>query len=172
MRPEILFPLFSPVTKLSGVGPRIATSIEKLGGRHIIDLLWHLPHGMIDRRYTPKIANAKTGVVTTLTVSIDKHLPAKLKKLPYKVECSDETGKITLIFFHAKADYLQQILPKGEKRIVSGIIENYGDKIQMTHPDHIVELKDRSNIEIIEPIYPLSQGLSQKILYKTVISRC
>ena len=110
MRPEILFPLFSPVTKLSGVGPRIATSIEKLGGPHIIDLLWHLPHGMIDRRYTPKIANAKTGVVTTLTVSIDKHLPAKLKKLPYKIECSDETGKITLIFFHAKADYLQKIL--------------------------------------------------------------
>ena len=168
MRPEILFPLFSPVTKLSGVGPRIATSIEKLGGRHIIDLLWHLPHGMIDRRYTPKIANAKTGVVTTLTVSIDKHLPAKLKKLPYKVECSDETGKITLIFFHAKADYLQKILPKGEKRIVSGIIEDYSDKIQMTHPDHIVELKDRSNIEIIEPIYPLSQGLSQKILHKII----
>ena len=168
MRPEILFPLFSPVTKLSGVGPRIATSIEKLGGRHIIDLLWHLPHGMIDRRYTPKIANAKTGVVTTLTVSIDKHLPAKLRKLPYKVECSDETGKITLIFFHAKADYLQKILPKGEKRIVSGIIENYSDKIQMTHPDHIVELKDRSNIEIIEPIYPLSQGLSQKILNKII----
>ena len=168
MRPEILFPLFSPVTKLNGVGPRIAASIEKLGGPHIIDLLWHLPHGMIDRRYTPKIVNAKTGVVSTLTVSVDKHLPAKLRKLPYKVECSDETGKITLIFFHAKADYLQRILPKGETRIVSGIIENYSDKIQMTHPDHIVELKDRSNIEVIEPIYPLSQGLSQKILNKII----
>ena len=79
MRPEILFHLFSPVTKLSGVGPRIATSIEKLGGPHIIDLLWHLPQGMIDRRYTPKIANANTGVVPISTVRIDKQLPAKLR---------------------------------------------------------------------------------------------
>jgi ATP-dependent DNA helicase RecG len=168
MRPEILFSLFSPVTTLSGVGPRIATCIEKLGGPHIIDLLWHLPSGMIDRRYTCKIAQTQAGVVTTLAVRIDQHIPAKSRRLPYKVVCSDETGTITLIFFHAKGDYLQKLLPTGNQRIISGVIEFFGDKIQMAHPDHIVELKDRSNIEVVEPIYPLTQGLSQKILNKVI----
>ncbi len=168
MRPEILFSLFSPVTTLSGVGPRIATCIEKLGGPYIIDVLWHLPSGMIDRRYTRKIAHTQAGVVTTLAVCIDQHIPAKSRRLPYKVVCSDETGTITLIFFHAKADYLQKLLPTGNQRIISGIIEIFGDKIQMAHPDHIVELKDRSKIEVVEPIYPLTQGLSQKILNKII----
>jgi ATP-dependent DNA helicase RecG len=168
MRPEILFSLFSPVTTLSGVGPRIAICIERLGGPHIIDLLWHLPSGMIDRRYTCKIAQTQAGVVTTLAVRIDQHIPAKSRRLPYKVVCSDETGTITLIFFHAKGDYLQKLLPTGNQRIISGVIEFFGDKIQMAHPDHIVELKDRSNIEVVEPIYPLTQGLSQKILNKVI----
>ena len=66
MRPEILFPIFAPVTKLAGVGPRIAKLIEKLAGPHISDLLWHLPSGIIDRRYAPKIVEARAGVIATI----------------------------------------------------------------------------------------------------------
>ncbi len=168
MRPEILFSLFSPVTKLNGVGPRIAKLIDKLRGPNIIDLLWHLPSGLIDRRNTPSISNAEAGIVATLTVDVDQHFPAKSRRLPYKIICSDATGTITLIFFHAKEDYLRKLLPEGEKRIISGIIEHYGNKIQMAHPDHVVEVENRAEIEIIEPIYPLTQGLSQKVLHKAI----
>ncbi|MEE3000780.1 MAG: ATP-dependent DNA helicase RecG [Pseudomonadota bacterium] len=168
MRPEILFPLFSPVTTLDGVGPRIAKLIEKLKGPNVVDLLWHFPNGLIDRRNTPKIINAAEGLVATLTVHIDQHFPAKTKRVPYKILCSDETGTITLIFFHAKESYLQTLLPIGEKRIISGVVERYGDNIQMAHPDHVVKIEDRADVEIIEPLYPLTQGLSQKVLNKAI----
>ncbi|MBT4938250.1 MAG: ATP-dependent DNA helicase RecG [Rhodospirillaceae bacterium] len=168
MRPEILFPIFSPVTKLTGVGPRIAKLIEKLAGPHITDLLWHLPSGVIDRRYAPKIADVRAGVIATMTVTVDQHIPPKTRRLPYRIVCSDETGSITLVFFHARDDYLNKILPEGEERVISGTIEAYGDGVQMPHPDHVVEIKDRASIEAVEPVYPLTQGLSLKVLSKAI----
>jgi len=168
MRPEILFPLFSAVIKLPGIGPRIASRVESLTGSYILDLLFHLPNGIIDRRNTPKISQAEPGVIATLTVSIDQHFPAKSRGRPYKIRCSDDTGSITLIYFHARQDYLQKILPEGKQRIISGMIEIYQEGVQMVHPDHVVNLKNRADIEIIEPVYPLTQGLSSKILSKAV----
>ncbi len=168
MRPEILFPLFSEITKLPGIGPRIAKRIEGLAGPNILDLLFHLPNGIIDRRYTPKITQAEPGMVATLTVNIDQHFPAKTRGRPYKIRCSDETGSITLIYFHARQDYLQKILPEGKQRIISGTTEIYQEGTQMVHPDHVVDVKNRADIEIIEPVYPLTQGLSSKVLSKAV----
>ena len=168
MRPEILFSIFSPVTKLTGVGPRIAKLIEKLAGEHVSDLLWHLPSGVIDRRYAPKISKARIGEIATMTVTVNQHLPPKSRRLPYKILCSDDTGNLTLVFFHARADYLLKILPEGEERVISGAIESYGDGIQIPHPDHVVEVKDRASIEAVEPIYPLTQGLSLKVLSKAI----
>ncbi len=168
MRPEILFSIFSPVTKLTGVGPRIAKLIEKLAGEHVSDLLWHLPSGIIDRRYAPKIAEARIGEIATMTVTVDQHLPPKSRRLPYKILCSDDTGNLTLVFFHARTDYLLKILPEGEERVISGAIESYGEGIQIPHPDHVVEVKDRASIEAVEPVYPLTQGLSLKVLSKAI----
>ncbi len=166
MRPEVLFPLFRPVTSLAGVGPRIAAIMKKVVGEHLVDLLWHLPVGIIDRRYAPKVAEAKAGVVATMTLQVDKHFKPANRRLPYKVYCSDETGKIALVFFHAHDDYLRRILPEGETRVVSGEIEAYGDEIQITHPDHIGELKELERLKAVEPVYRLSAGLTLKTLSK------
>ena len=76
MRPEILFPLFAPVTKLPGVGPKIGKLIEKLAGPQIVDLLWHLPSGLIDRRFSPKIMEAPDDAIATIEVAVDKHQPS------------------------------------------------------------------------------------------------
>jgi ATP-dependent DNA helicase RecG len=168
MRPEILFPIFANVLKLTGVGPRIAKLIEKLAGEHVSDLLWHLPSGVIDRRYAPKIAEARIGSIATITVTVDQHFPPKTRRLPYKILCSDDSGSLTMVFFHGRPDYLLKILPEGEQRVISGTIESYGDGIQMPHPDHVVELKDRKTIEAVEPVYPLTQGLSLKVISKAI----
>ena len=168
MRPEILFPLFAPVTKLPGVGPRIAKLVEKAAGPQIVDLLWHLPAGIIDRRYAPKIADAEAGRVATITVQIDRHVPAANKRLPYKVLCSDETGSMVLVFFHAHADYLRRTLPEGEQRVVSGSLDKFGGELQMAHPDHIGKLDELERLKTVEPVYPLTQGLSLKVLAKAI----
>ena len=82
MRPEPLYPLFAPVSALKGVGPRFAKLIEGLAGPHVIDLCWHLPNGLIDRRYAPKIAAAEPGRVATLTLKVGQHRPPATARRP------------------------------------------------------------------------------------------
>ncbi len=168
MRPEILFPLFKPVITLSGVGPRIAKLLESVAGAHLVDLCWHLPSGLIDRRFAPQIAAAPLGGVATLTVHIDAHHPPPHRRLPYKVIGSDETGHIVLTFFHAKADYLERVLPCGETRIVSGRVDEYGGERQMPHPDHIGTPEEFDKLAVIESVYRLTAGLGARSLRRAV----
>lgn len=168
MRPDKLFPYFADVTTLPGVGARIGTLLEKLAGRHVIDLLWHLPREIIDRRYRPTVATAESGRVATLTLRIDKHLPSSDRRRPHRVICHDDTGEIPLIFFKGDRNYLNRILPEGSQRLVSGRIEYYNGSPQMPHPDFVESLENADAIPDVEPVYPLTAGLSAKVVYKTV----
>ncbi len=168
MRPEILFKLFSPITGLPGIGPRNAKLVEKLAGAKIIDLVWLLPREIIDRRYSPDIANATPGMIATLTVHVEAHSAPPNRRQPYRIRCSDESGQLTLVFFHARADYLEKLLPVGETRVVSGRMEHYRDDIQMTHPDHVVPPEEASLIRRVEAVYPNTASLSPKTLSRAV----
>ncbi|MDP6567761.1 MAG: ATP-dependent DNA helicase RecG [Alphaproteobacteria bacterium] len=168
MRPEILFPLFKPVTTLKGIGPRSGKLIEKLAGGRIVDLCWHLPTGLIDRRFRPSVAAAPDGAVATLTVSVDEHLPAPNRRLPYRVMCSDDSGSLSLVFFNPRRDYLNEVLPIGAERVVSGRISHYGREIQMSHPDHIVAPEEIDSLPLVEPVYPLTTGLTPRPLLRAI----
>ena len=168
MRPEILFPLFAPVTSLPGVGPRFAKLMEKLAGDKVVSLCWHLPSGLIDRRLAPKLADAPEGAIVTLTLIVDGHVPPANPRLPYKVRCRDATGFIHLVFFNARADYLVKALPVGETRAVSGRVERYGAELQMTHPDYIVPLAELATLQKVEPVYRMTAGLTPKVLGKAI----
>ncbi len=168
MRPEILFPLFAPVTSLQGVGPRFGKLFERLAGSHVVDLLWHLPNAIIDRSFAPKIAAAPAGVIATLTVRVDAHLRPTTARQPYRVRCLDETGFLHLVFFHVKGDYLEKLLPVGSIRVVSGRVEHFNNWIQITHPDHIVDPASVDKLQPIEPVYGLTAGLSLRIVQKAM----
>jgi len=168
MRPPVLFPLFAPVTALPGVGPRLGKLVERAVGPRVADLLWHLPSGLIDRRYAPKVRDAKEGLVATLTVWVDAHQPPRNPRLPYRVRCRDETGFLFLVFFHARPEYLEKALPVGEQRVVSGRLERFRDELQITHPDHIGTLAELERLRGVEPVYPLTAGLTLKVLGKAV----
>jgi ATP-dependent DNA helicase RecG len=168
MRPQALFPLFAPTTSLPGVGPRIAALLERVAGARVVDLLWHLPVGLIDRRFAPKIAEAPEGAMATLRVTVDSHQPPPRNRprLPYKVRCSDETGTIQLVFFNAREDYLRKTLPVGEVRLVSGKVEDFNGQPQMNHPDYIVGEDEAETMPRLEPVYGLTAGLTLKVLGK------
>jgi ATP-dependent DNA helicase RecG len=168
LRPEILFPLFAPVTSLPGIGPRFGKLFERLVGPQIVDLLWHLPSDIIDRRFTPKIAAAPSGVIATITVTVDAHEPPRSPRQPYRVRCRDETGFLHLVFFHVKGDYLQRLLPVGAQRVVSGKVEYFNNQVQITHPDHIATPEDAAKLKPIEPVYPLTAGLSLRTAQKAI----
>ena len=168
MRPDVLFPLFKPVTSLPGLGPRLGKLAEKLAGPCVVDLLWHLPSGIIDRRFSPKIAEAPDGRIATLTVRIDQHVAPANPRHPYRVRCTDATGVLELVYFHVKGDYLAKQLPVGKTVVVSGKVEWFHDTARMPHPDAVVSVEDRDEIEVVEPVYPMTAGLPAKTLRKAV----
>lgn len=170
LRPQILFPLFAKVTTLPGIGPRLAKLVEKAAGDKVVNLLWHLPASLVDRRFAPKVSDAPPGKVATLVVDVLAHAPPppRNRRVPYRITCGDETGRITLVFFHAQEDYLMRTLPVGEKRVVSGKVELFDGKRQMSHPDHIAPLHQIEDVKRVEPVYPLTEGLSSKVLDKAI----
>ena len=149
MRPEVLFPLFAPMSRLPGIGPRLEKLLEKPVGKHVIDLVWHLPFSLIDRRNRPKIAVTVDGEIATLEVDVGVHIPSRNKRLPYRVHVSDETGEMQLIFFRARPDYLNKVLPEGSKRIISGRVDYYQGVPQMPHPDPIVAAENTGDMPLI-----------------------
>ncbi|HLI21376.1 MAG TPA: OB-fold nucleic acid binding domain-containing protein, partial [Stellaceae bacterium] len=168
MRPSVLNPLFASVTALKGVGPRLAKLFEKLGAPLVVDLLWHLPTGIIDRRHQPKVMQAKDGAIATITVTVDQHQKPHNPRQPYRVRCRDETGFLFLVFFHVQGDYLEKQLPVGATRIVSGKVEHYNNQIQITHPDYIVAPEDAASLKAIEPVYGLTAGLTPRVMGRAV----
>ncbi len=169
-RPEILFPLFAPVTALKGVGSRIGANLERLAGPQIVDLLWHLPSRVVDRRYSPNLVDLEAGRVATLELTVVKHhpSPARNRRIPYRIDCRDDTGEITLVYFHGRPDYLGNALPEGGVRLVSGTAELYDGKLQMTHPDIVAKPDERDAVMRVQPVYPLTDGISQNVVGKAV----
>jgi ATP-dependent DNA helicase RecG len=175
MRPSILTPLFASVQSLAGVGPRVAVLLKKalrlptgVTEPRVIDLLWHAPTGVIDRRAEPTIAGAVPGTIATFAVRVLRHKapPPGNPKVPHKVTCEDDTGRIDLVFFHAERRFIERQLPVGSIRYISGRVERYGDTLQMAHPDYIVPPEARADLPMLEPVHPLTAGLSGKILLK------
>jgi ATP-dependent DNA helicase RecG len=168
VRPDVLNPLFAPITSLPGIGQRLAKPVEKLAGPLVADLIGHLPSGLIDRRSQPHLSTAEGGAIATIVVKVDRHMKAHNPRQPYKVRCSDPTGFIDLVFFNGREDYLLRTLPLGQMRAVSGRIDRFGSELNMVHPDHIVPVEELAKIQIMEPVYPLTAGLAPKVLRKAI----
>ncbi len=179
MRPDKLFSLFSDVTRLKGVGPGAKKALARLfrGDESlpvtVRDMVFHLPVSVVDRRNSPSLASAREGDIVTLIITVETHEPPARKrgaKLPYKVVCHTPEGYLTLVFFHARPDYVQQHLPLGAKRVVSGKFERYGYGAQITHPDIIAPVEELKKIQALEPVYPLTGGLTNRHLSKIMAS--
>lgn len=168
VRPFELDSLFRAITVLPGIGPKSAQYFEKLTGGKVLDVLFHKPVDFVDRRFSPVLKDAPDGKICTLEIRIEKYSFAPRRGLPSRVKASDSTGQIDLVFFNANKDWITKQLPLGETRIISGKVEHYQGQIQMVHPDAIVKTEERSSVETIEPIYPLTAGITNKTMRKAV----
>jgi ATP-dependent DNA helicase RecG len=174
MRPELLNPLFVPVTTIPGIGPKMDKLLRFLLGRdetpRIADLLLHLPVSVIDRRARPKIRDAEIGKMVTLEVTVDRHRPAPAgrARAPHLVYASDDTGDVVITYFRAYPGQVEKILPVGEKRFVSGTTQLFDGILQITHPDRVIDEEGFAKLSGIDPVYPLTQGLAIGALRKAV----
>ncbi len=169
-RPEILFPLFAGLEVLDGIGPKTAKNYSGLHVETPKDLLLTLPIGGIDRVKKNSIREAELPGTVTVEVVIGPHRKPASRSRPYRVQVTDAETSFDLVFFHARGDYIERILPTGSTRIVSGKIELFDGTAQMVHPDHIVTPDEAKSIPDYEPIYPLTAGVTQKGIQKAVAS--
>src|SRR6185295_12812799 len=146
-----------PILSLEGIGPKVADMIAKVVPAdatdrevRVGDLLFVLPHSIIDRRNRPGIALAAEGAIVTLEVRVDRHQPPPRgnRSVPYRVFAHDDTGEIGLTFFHAHAAYLEKAMPVGEEVVVSGRMEWFNGRPTMVHPDHIAPAGEADNLPL------------------------
>jgi len=174
MRPDVLNPLFAAVTSLPGIGSKVEKLYRRLLGRddvpRVIDLIMHLPTGVIDRRARPKLRDIQPDTVVTVAVTVDRHRPPPphRPRVPYQIYTSDETGELVLTYFNPHKDYLEKLLPVGTTRYVSGTAAFYDGTLQMVHPDRVVDEAGLASLPLVEPVYPLTEGLSLNQVRKAV----
>ena len=169
-RPENLFPLFSDLTSLPGIGEKTATSFRTLKISKPRDLIFTLPHSVVDRRVVPTVHGLSAPKTVTVQVTVVQHIAARSRGKPYRIIVEDTQSPIELIYFHTRSDHLERLLPVGEQRLISGKLEVFDHRAQMVHPDHVLPLDEKSALPSFEAVYPLTAGVSHKVMLRGVMA--
>jgi len=161
MRPDLLNPLFAETTGLKGVGPGLARPLERLGLTRIRDLAYHLPDRFVSRRVVTRLDDAAIGENIVIALTVREHR-ASGGRGPLRVLAEDDAGDIVALTYFGRASYsARKALPSGERRWVAGRLDQFGQSRQIVHPDHIAEDSAALSGQLTEPVYPLSEGLTQ-----------
>ncbi len=170
MRDERLFPLFEPVDTIAGIGPKLKPVLEHLiGGETVWDLLLHMPDRWLDRRPVDSFDKLIAGEVATVRGEVHAVKAPYTDRAPTRVELFDGSGFLTLTYFRADSRWLQGQFPVGKERIVSGRVDEYRGERQMSHPDFVVDPATGKLPPAVEPIYPLTAGLTNKRVHATLL---
>jgi ATP-dependent DNA helicase RecG len=158
-RPEILHPLFAALASLPGIGPRREVLIARaVGGTRAIDLLWHLPEGVIDRTARPRLDAAVPGQVATLEVTVRRRREPWSEAAPWVITVEDGTGELDILLFGRGGVRADQ-LPLGAQRLISGELKLDRGRLTMPHPDFILPPERADELPAIEPVWRLTAGL-------------
>jgi ATP-dependent DNA helicase RecG len=163
MRPDILNPLFAEVEVLKGVGPSLAKPLKRLGLERVVDVLFHLPVSWIDRKRVDVLDVADAGRVVTAVVTPVEYRQSGGRG-PFRVYATDREGNyLTLTYFH-NPGWAKKQFPLGQPKLVSGRLDTYGQELQMVHPDHVLEPDQGAELPEREPVYGLSEGITNRRL--------
>jgi ATP-dependent DNA helicase RecG len=163
MRPDILNPLFAEVEVLKGVGPALARPLKRLGLERVVDVLFHLPTGWVERKRVDTLDMADAGqVVTVLVTPVDYRQGGP--RAPFRVHATDRAGNYLTLTYFNNPGWAKKQLPLGEPRVVSGRMEMYGQELQIVHPDYALPPAEALDLPDREPVYPLSEGITSRRL--------
>ena len=162
MRPDILNPLFAETETLDGVGPKLKKPLDRLGLTRVRDLAYHLPERFVTRRAVDNADEAGEGEQIVIRLTVSEHRGGRSPRAPYRVLAQDTLGNVLALTYFGRASYTaKKQLPVGETRWVAGKLERFGDMLQIVHPDHVVEEGGDTLQRLCEPVYRLSEGLTQ-----------
>jgi len=162
MRPDLLNPLFASAEGLKGVGPQLARPLEKLGLTRVKDFAYHLPDRFVHRRALADLDEGQVGEQVLVALTPLEYRGGGSPRAPFRVLAEDAAGNIcTLAYFGRNAGWARKQLPLGEKRWIAGRLDQFGQMLQIVHPDHVNEASGAALGQLTEAIYPLSDGLTQ-----------
>jgi ATP-dependent DNA helicase RecG len=166
MRDPVLFPFYNDLSSLPGVGPKLRPVLARLiGGETWLDLIFHLPTSWIDRRNRATIDEVQVGEIATITGTVDKIDHARLK-FPARIRLRDDTGFITLAYFHANRQWLEKTFEIGKTIIASGKIGDFQGGRQIVHPDHVLSPEKDDELPEVEPVYPMTANVTPRQIRK------
>ncbi|MEY3824969.1 MAG: hypothetical protein RLZZ13_931 [Pseudomonadota bacterium] len=157
---------FNPVSKVKGIGPKIKKLFNEKKIDTNIDLIFNFPYGLIDRTHCPKLNNLEIGKISTIFVKVRKHNFPRTRRLPNTVQCFDETGEINIVFFNSRENYIKEILAINSEVIISGKVNFYKNKYQITNPDYVTSINNEEKVTKIMPTYASLKGISNKTINK------
>ncbi len=163
MRPTILNPIFAEVEALKGIGPGVAKPLKKLGIARVVDSLFHLPTGTVLRHNVAALKPSDSGSNVIVMLTPIEYRAGRSPRAPFRVEALDGEGThVSLVYFGRNSGWARKLFPLGEPKIVSGKLEGYGDSLQIIHPDHVLEPAEAATLPVREPVYPLSEGMTNR----------
>jgi ATP-dependent DNA helicase RecG len=161
MRPELLNPLFAETESLEGVGPKLKKPLEKLGLTRVKDVAYHLPDRFVQRRAVADLDEAGVGEQIVVPLTVFEHRASPNNRAPHRVMARDAKGNVCALVYFGKASYTaKKLFPIGEQRWVAGKLEQYDQWLQIVHPDHVAESSADLMGHLVEPVYPLAEGLT------------
>ncbi len=158
--------LLSDINNIKGIGTKTSKLFKKKNINTIFDLLWSLPRDSVDRTNIVKINELQIGKIQTITINVRKYNFPRIRNLPNRVLCDDDTGKLECVFFNSYEGYIKKILPLGSSVTISGKISYYKNKYQITNPTHVSS--DINSIKKIFTSYSLTEGLTEKKYNKII----
>ena len=167
-RPKEIFHLFGDLNNLSGVGPKTIINLKNLSIEKPRDFLFNLPFSVLDRLPVKSVRGVAPSQIVTVEVLVKSHKVSRSRASAYRVNVQDTEVGFQLVFFNARKEYLESLLPVGERRVISGKLEFYEDVPQIVHPHHVKKINDEKPIFRFEPVYPLTSGVSQKLMSGTI----
>lgn len=160
--------LFDNVETLKGIGKKLSTYLKKKKIEKINDLLWNLPYSSTDQSVSTTLDKLEIGKIFTLKVKVIKYNFPRIRNLPNKIKCKDEHGEIDLVFFNSREGYIRKILPLNEWVVVSGKINYFKNRYQITNPNYITTLDKIDYVQSVIPKYSLTEGISEKVYRKII----
>ncbi len=162
--------LFKNVSALDGIGKKLASYLKNKKIEKINDLLWNFPYSYTDRSNLYKINALVLGSIATINVKVKKYNFPRIRSLPNRITCEDETGIIDLVYFNSREGYIRKILPLNEYVTISGKVQSYKNKLQIINPDYVTKIENMNFVKKVIPKYSLTEGLNEKTYSKIILN--
>ena len=154
--------IFSNVNKLNGVGPQLSKYLKKRKIEQIKDIIFNLPYSETDRSKLYKLNELEVGKIQSIKVVVKKLNFPRIRNLPNKIICTDETGAIDIVYFNSREGYLRKLFPINEWVIISGKVNYFNKKYQITNPDYVTSIDKQEYVIKNIPKYNLTKGINEK----------